>query len=63
MVIDDKNKYGWQMDIKYAYYLVLVIYRNVQSIFWDMVIMHWEIHMQCGRHICSGAYINKVKYM
>ena len=25
--------------------------------------MQWEIYMQCGRHICSGAYASAVEYM
>ena len=25
--------------------------------------MQWDIHMQCGRHICSGAYVINVKCM
>ena len=23
--------------------------------------MQWDIYVQCGRHICSGAYANNVK--
>ena len=23
--------------------------------------MQWDIHMQCGRHICSGPYVINVK--
>ena len=30
---------------------------------WTTVRMQWEKYMQCGRHICSGAYVNNVKYM
>ena len=27
------------------------------------VVVQWDIHMQCGRHICSEAYVNNVKCM
>ena len=27
------------------------------------MVVQWDIHMQFGRHICSGAYVNNVKCM
>ena len=27
----------------------------------DYIGMHWDMYMQCGRHICSGIYVNNVK--
>ena len=27
------------------------------------VVVHWDMCVQCGRHICSGAYANNVKCM
>ena len=27
------------------------------------LLVQWDIYMQCGRHICSGAYANNVKCM
>ena len=26
-------------------------------------VMQWDKYVQCGRHICSGAYANNVKCM
>ena len=27
------------------------------------VLVQWDIHLRCGRHICSGVYANNVKHM
>ena len=50
-------------DLK-AYWVTHFTYicSNVESM-WSIVVVQWDIHMQYGRHICSGAYVNNLKCM
>ena len=28
---------------------------------WTTVVVQWDMFMQCGMHMCLGAYVNNVK--
>ena len=54
----------WHNKQKLLHTVVLTcICSNVVLAMYTRVLVQWDIYVWCGRHICSGAYANKVKYM
>ena len=35
----------------------------MHSLYVDDIVVQWDKYVQCGRHICSGAYASNVKCM
>ena len=41
--------------------LILLICGVMWDFYIDISAVQWCIYAQCGRHVCSGAYVNNVK--
>ena len=57
---DLKVQFSYALEGEYLAISTSHTYATMPNSYEVVLVVQWDIHMQCGRHICSGACVNNM---